>query len=144
MTAKLAALARQSNGQLSRSDQFGAKAIGLDKNARTILFIDTNKNKETIIDLREITACKLLKKMDANAVESIDLRLINKNGTLSYIVPFYRRFIDDETSPSTIIKTAEKWRCIIHSLVSDQRKPGGVKLFRGLTPQSSFSRPVTQ
>jgi hypothetical protein len=144
MTAKLAALAHQSNSQLSRSEQIGAKAIALDENARRILFIDTNKNKDIIIDLTEITACKLLKKMDVNAVGSIVLQLINKNGALSYTVPFYRRFIDDETCLPAIMKAAEKWRSLILNLVSNQRKPGGIKLFRGLTPQTSFSRPVTQ
>ncbi|HEY4327607.1 MAG TPA: hypothetical protein VGN20_26715 [Mucilaginibacter sp.] len=144
MTAKLAALAHQSNSQLSRSEQIGAKAIALDENARRILFIDTNKNKDIIIDLTEITACKLLKKMDVNAVGSIVLQLINKNGALSYTVPFYRRFIDDETCLPAIMKAAEKWRSLILNLVSNQRKPGGIKLFGGLTPQTSFSRPVTQ
>lgn len=144
MTARLAALAHQSNSQLSRSEQIGAKAIGLDENAGRILFIDTNKNKDIIIDLAEITACKLLKKMDINAVGSIVLQLISKNGALSYTLPFYRRFIDDETSLSTIIKAAEKWRCLILNLVSNQRKPSGIKLFRGLAPQTSFSRPVMQ
>ena len=144
ITEKLAALARQSNSQLSRSEQIGAKAIALDENARRILFIDANKNKDIMIDLAEITACKLLKKMDVNAIGSIVLQLINKNGALSYTVPFYRRFIDDETSLPAIIKAAEKWKCLIHNLVSNQRKPGGIELFRGLTPQTSFSGPATQ
>lgn len=144
MAARLAALAHQSNSQLSRSEQIGVKAIALDENARRILFIDTNKNKDIIIDLAEITTCRLLKKMDVNAVGSIVLQLINKNGALSYTVPFYRRFIDDETSLPAIIKAAEKWRCLILNLVSNQRKSSGIKLFRGLTPQTSFSRPVTQ
>ncbi|MFB9843831.1 hypothetical protein [Mucilaginibacter ginsenosidivorans] len=144
MTAKLTALAHQSNSQLSRSEQIGARAIALDENARKILFIDTDKNKEIMIDLTEITACRLLKKMDINAVGSIVLQLINKNGVLSYTVPFYRRFIDDETCLPAVMKVAEKWRSLILNLVRSQRKPGGVKLFRGLTPQTSFSRPATQ
>lgn len=144
MTAKLAALAHQSNSQLSRSEQIGARAIALDENARRILFIDTNKNKDIIIDLEEITACKLLKKMDVNAVGSIVLQLINQNGALSCTVPFYRRFIDNETGLPAIIKAAKKWRCLIHSLVCDQRRPGGSKMFRSLTPQANFSRPVMQ
>ena len=144
MTARLAALAHQSNSQLSRSEQIGVKAIALDENARRILFIDTNKNKDIIIDLAEITTCRLLKKMDVNAVGYVVLQLINKNGALSYTLPFYRRFIDDETSLPFILKTAGEWRYLIHGLVSNQRKPGGIKLFGGLTPQTSFSRPVTQ
>ncbi len=144
ITEKLAALARQSNCQLSRSEQIGAKAIALDENARRILFIDANKNKDIIIDLAEITACRLLKKMDVNAVGSIVLQLINQNGALSCTVPFYRRFIDNETGLPTVIKAAKKWRCLIHSLVCDQRRPGGSKMFRGLTPQANFSRPVMQ
>ncbi|WP_394771998.1 hypothetical protein [Mucilaginibacter sp.] len=144
MTERLAGLASRSNCQLSRSEQFGARAIGLDENAGTILFIDPYKNKDLIIDLAEITACKLLKKMDINAVGSIVLQLINKNGALVYTMPFYRRFIDDENCLPVIIKSAEKWRGLILNLVSSQRKPSGIKLFRGFTPQTSFSRPVTQ
>jgi hypothetical protein len=143
-TARLAALAHQSNCQLSRSEQFGARAIGLDENTGTILFIDMNKNKDLIIDLAEITACKLLKKMEAKAVGSVALQLINGNGTLSYTVPFYRRFIDDETCLPIIIKTVEKWRCLIHGLVSNQRKPGGMKSFSGLSRQTGFSSPAAQ
>ncbi len=143
LTARLAALAHQSDSQLSRSEQIGAKAIALDENARRILFIDTNKNKDIMINLAEITACRLLKKMDVNAVGSIVLQLVNKNGALSYTLPFYRRFIDDETSLPTIIKAAEKWRYLILNLVSNQRKPGGIKLFRGLIPQACFSGSVT-
>lgn len=126
MTARLAALADQSNSQLAQSEQIGAKAIALDKTARRVLFIDTNKNKNIIIDLAEITACRLLKKMDVNAVGSIMLQLINKNGALSYTVPFYRRFVDDETSLRAIIKAAGKWRCLIHNLVSNQGSPAVV------------------
>lgn len=144
MSAKLAALAGRSNCQLSRSEQFGARAIGLDENAGTILFIDTNRNKDLIIDLAEITACKLLKKMEAAAVGSIALQLIKGNGVLSYTVPFYRRFIDDETSLPIIIKAAEKWRGLIHGLVSNQTERGGMKSFSGLSRQPSFSSPAVQ
>jgi hypothetical protein len=144
MTARLAALASRSNCQLSRSEQFAAKAIGLDENARTVLFIETNKNKDLIIDLAEITACKLLKKMDVNAVGSIALQLISKNSMPSYTVPFYRRFIDDETCLPMIIKAAEKWRGLIHGLVSNQTAPGGMKSLSGLSHQPSFSSPAAQ
>lgn len=144
MTARLAALADRSNCQLSRSEQFGARAIGLDENAGTILFIDTSKNEDLIIDLAEITACKLLKKMEADAVGSVALQLVNRNGMLSYNVPFYRRFIDDEACLPIIIKAAEKWRGLIHGLVSSQTGPTGVKSFSGLSRQPSFSSPAAQ
>jgi hypothetical protein len=138
MTARLAALAYQSKCQLSRSEQFGAKAIGLDENAGRVFFMDTHKNEQLMIDLTRVTACKLLKKMDLNAVRSIELQLINENGALSSIVPFYRRFIDDELRIPAVIKTAEKWKCLIHGLISSQGKPSGIKSYGKSTSNPAF------
>ena len=121
VTAKLTDLAHKAKSQISHYEQLGAKAIGLDKNTRTILFVDTNETSELIIDLAKIKACKLLKKMNAAGVGSIELQLRDENNTLLYVVPFYRRFIDDESYLSAVFKVAEKWRQLIYNLINNQR-----------------------
>jgi hypothetical protein len=65
--------------------------------------------------------------MNAHEVGSIELQLRDENDTLLYVVPFYRRFIDDESYLSVVFKVAEKWRHLIYNLINNQRKINHIK-----------------
>ena len=71
--------------------------------------------------------------MNEAGVGSIELQLRDENDTLLYVVPFYRRFIDDESYLSAVFKVAEKWRQLIYNLINNQRKIDHIKTMEMVT-----------
>ncbi|HEY4327488.1 MAG TPA: hypothetical protein VGN20_26120 [Mucilaginibacter sp.] len=121
LAARLTDLADKTNCQITQSDLLDTKAIGLDENSQTILFIDTNEENNLIIDLTEISTCNLLKKIDSSAINSIQLHIKDKNDKLLHVVPFYKRFADNESHLSIVAKTAEKWRLLIERTINEHK-----------------------
>ncbi|MEO6633516.1 MAG: hypothetical protein ABIN13_17385 [Mucilaginibacter sp.] len=104
LAARLADLADKTNCQITQSDLLETKAIGLDENSQTILFIDTNEENNLIIDLTEIANCNLLKKTDSSGTNSIRLHIKDKNERLLHIVSLYKRFADNESHLHLLLK----------------------------------------
>ncbi len=101
-------LAGQNKADISLSDSFSLKKIGLDPVKGILIFIDHQgqNQQELVIDVRKAGNCSLIKTMNNGAVSELKLVFDNKN---SNNIIFYRQYRDKESDLKLLTEKAEFW-----------------------------------
>src|SRR4051812_31077792 len=94
-TALLTALentASRNGLALSRINYLDGKVIAWDERKKMLLFTYIRTDRPTVIDLKPISRCYVVRKEAGKDTTSIMLQIADKNNRVRHSIPFYERF----------------------------------------------------
>lgn len=105
-----------SNGlDLSRINYLDGKVIAWDQRKKMLLFTYIMNDRPTMIDLKPISRCYVVRKENGKDTTSILLQIEDANNRVRHSIPFYEQFTDSEGNVEKFDGYSREWARLINN-----------------------------
>lgn len=130
MQKRISDFAARTGGNISESEAWRHRAIGIDRNKHRLYFINIyhDAEEEVEIDLKDIKTCAVTKasasgrETDAGQNKRIEMELVSaRSGAVVGIIPFFDILLDKESEREPAEQMAKRWSELVGSYVNPNK-----------------------